>query len=272
MFWCGYKVHVSETCTDAEPSSTPADPDREVLPNIITNIATTDASVPDAAMTTPVHDSLARRGLLPDEHYVDSGYPSADLLVDSAARYGIALVTPLLADVSAQARAGAGFDAGAFGVDFDTQQVTCPQGRTSASWSPARQRGTDTIVVKFDTDTCRPCPVRTQCTTASRGGRQLTIRPRHIHQALQQARARQDTTAFKAKYALRAGVEGTIHQAVAVTDMRHARYRGLAKTHLEHVYSAVALNLIRLDAWFNGLPLDRTHTSHLARLELALAA
>lgn len=32
------------------------------------------------------------------------------------------------------------------------------------------------------------------------------------------------------------------------------------------------LNLIRLDAYFNGLPLDRTRTSHLARLELALAA
>jgi hypothetical protein len=67
-------------------------------------------------------------------------------------------------------------------------------------------------------------------------------------------------------------VEATIRQAVAVTDTRHARYRGLAKTHLEHIYSAVALNLIRLDAWFNGLPLDRTRTSHLARLELALAA
>ena len=58
----------------------------------------------------------------------------------------------------------------------------------------------------------------------------------------------------------------------AVTDLHHARYRGLAKTHLEHVYSAVALNLIRLDTWWNGHPLDRTRTSHLARLELRLAA
>jgi hypothetical protein len=54
--------------------------------------------------------------------------------------------------------------------------------------------------------------------------------------------------------------------------MRHARYRGLEKVHLQHVYAAVALNLIRLDAWWNGHPLDRTRTSHLARLELALAA
>jgi Transposase DDE domain len=150
--------------------------------------------------------------------------------------------------------------------------VTCPQGHTSASWSPTVQRGTETIVVKFDTDTSRGCPVRDHHTTATRRGRQLTIRPRHIHHALHQARTHQETKDFKTTYALRAGVEGTIRQAVAVTDTRHARYRGLAKTHLEHVNSAVALNLIRLDAWFNGLPLDRTRTSHLTRLELALAA
>jgi hypothetical protein len=267
LFWTGYKVHVSETCTDDSGPDTP-----QPLPNLITNIATTDAAVPDAALTTPIHESLARRGLLPEQHLVDSGYPSADLLVESADRYGITLVTPMLTDVSAQARAGAGFDAAAFQVDFDTRQVTCPQGRISASWSPAVQRGAQTIVVKFDTDTCRPCPVRDQCTTATRGGRQLTLRPRHIHHAVQQARTHQDTKAFKATYKLRAGVEGTIRQAIAVTDTRHARYRGLAKTHLEHVYSAVALNLIRLDAWFNDVPLDRTRTSHLARLELALAA
>ncbi|MFD3940153.1 hypothetical protein ACFWSF_24775 [Streptomyces sp. NPDC058611] len=47
---------------------------------------------------------------------------------------------------------------------------------------------------------------------------------------------------------------------------------GLQKTHLEHVFSAVALNLIRLDAWWNGHPLDRTRVSHLARLDLSLAA
>jgi IS5 family transposase len=269
LFWTGYKLHISETCTDAGDG---ARPEQEPLPNIITNVATTDASVADAAMTTPIHDSLARRGLLPDEHLVDAGYPSADLLVESADRYGITLVTPMLADASRQARAGAGFAAAAFDIDFDTKQATCPQGQVSASWSPARQRGTDTIVVKFDTDTCRPCPVREQCTTAKRGGRQLTIRPRHIHHAVTQARARQNTQQFKTTYKLRAGVEGTIRQAIAVTDTRHARYRGLDKTHLQHVYTAVALNLIRLDAWYNGVPLDRTRTSHLTQLELALAA
>jgi hypothetical protein len=35
---------------------------------------------------------------------------------------------------------------------------------------------------------------------------------------------------------------------------------------------AVALNLIRLNAYWCGEPLDRQGTSHLARLELGLAA
>ncbi|MFE2490052.1 transposase [Streptomyces mirabilis] len=63
------------------------------------------------------------------------------------------------------------------------------------------------------------------------------------------ARLQQSDDQWRAKYGTRAGIEGTIHQAVAVTGMRRARYLGLQKTHLEHVFSAVALNLIRLDAW-----------------------
>src|SRR6266571_1279778 len=37
-------------------------------------------------------------------------------------------------------------------------------------------------------------------------------------------------------------------------------------------YMACALNLLRLEAFWNGTPLDRRRTSHLARLELTLAA
>ena len=236
------------------------------------NVETTDATVPDNQMTAPIHARLAGRGLLPTEHYVDSGYPSAELLVSSLASFGIALVTPLLADTSPQARAGAGFDRAAFAIDFGTQQATCPQGHASSHWNPVTQRGTSTIVITFAKSTCGPCPARAQCTTSASGRRQLTVHPRDVHEAQLAARAAQDAKDFQSRYALRAGVEGTIRQGVAVTGMRQARYRGLARTRLEHTNAAVALNLIRLHAWWNGHPLDRTRTSHLARLELALAS
>ncbi|MFI7136181.1 IS1182 family transposase [Nonomuraea sp. NPDC050153] len=272
MFWNGYKLHISETChTPADTNGMNGDTSgtNMVPPNLITNIATTDATVPDNQMTGKIHQMLAARGLLPGEHYLDSGYPSAELLVDARTRFGIALITPVLLDHSSQARAAVGYDRSAFTIDWDAEQVICPQGRASSSWSRCTQRDTEAIVVKFSGEICRPCPVRSLCTSAKKGGRQLTIRSRPLQEALDQARVDQTSRDWQDKYKLRAGVEGTMRQAVAVTGVRRARYRGLAKVHLEHVFSAVALNLIRLDAWWNGNPLDRTRTSHLARLELA---
>jgi transposase len=274
LTWYGFKLHVSESCDAEAPAGPVEDVDRvsDDPPNLITNVSTTDASVPDVAMTEPIHAEMARRDVSPGEHYVDSGYPSADLLVSSLTDYGVRLVTPMLADTSPQARAGEGFDRTAFTVDWDAQSVTCPQGRTSTWWTPATQRGTEVIVVKYAREDCHACPVKAKCTTATRGGRQLTLRPRPVQQALDAARAEQSTKQWQARYALRAGVESTIAQATKVTDTRRARYRGLAKTSLDHNIKAVALNLIRLDAWWNGEALDPRRTNHLSRLELALAA
>jgi len=124
LTWYGYKLHVSESC-DAEPPAGPVDAADQVPhspPNLITNVATTDGSVPDTAMTEPIHHDLARRGLLPAEHYLDSGYPSADLLVSSLTDFGVRLITPMLADTSPQARAGEGFDRSGFTVDWNARR------------------------------------------------------------------------------------------------------------------------------------------------------
>lgn len=100
-------------------------------------------------------------------------------------------------------------------------------GIRNASWAPAVQRGTDVVVVKFAGEAYQPCPVKARCTTATRGGRQLTLRPRPVQEALDQARAGQSTTGWQRRYARRAGVESTIAQAVKVTNARRTRYRGL---------------------------------------------
>lgn len=77
---------------------------------------------------------------------------------------------------------------------------------------------------------------------------QLAIREPQLGALLERVRAEQPTDEWKDRYAARAGIEGTIHQAVAVSGMRRTRYRGRAKTHLGHVLTAAAANLIRLDA------------------------
>jgi transposase len=48
--------------------------------------------------------------------------------------------------------------------------------------------------------------------------------------------------------------------------MRRTRYRGLDKTHLQHVAIATAINVDRLVAWFNGRPLAPTRLSRFAAL------
>jgi hypothetical protein len=224
--------------------------------------------VTDNQMTGAIHDELAGKTLVPGRHYLDSGYLSAALVVSEAARHGIALIGQLLADTSAQARAGNGYARADFTVDYDIKTVTCPQGKTSASWTPCAQRGKDAVVATFSAS---DCPAPSLCTTSGKKRRQLTVLPRDLAEAQAAARAAERTIPFQADYARRAGVEGTMHQA-ASHGARRARYRGLPKTRLDHVYMACALNLIRLHAYWTGTPLDRRRTSHLARLELSLAA
>jgi len=285
-YWLGYKLHITETCDDAPPCScrppgAPGQPApagaREhardcahlVFPNLVTNVATTDATVTDNQMTAVIHDDLAARNLAPGRHYTDSGYLSAALVVTELARHGIALIGPLLADTSPQARAGRGYARADFTIDYDTRTVTCPQGKTAATWTPCTQRGQDAAVATFAASDCGPCPARTLCTKSRR--RQISLLPRDLAQAQAAARAGQHTLPFQADYARRSGVEGAMHQA-ASHGARRARYRGLPKTRLDHSYMACALNLLRLEAYWTGTPLDRQRTSHLARLELRLAA
>lgn len=62
--WSGYKVHLSETC---QPHA----------PHLITHVHTTPAPVTDVAVLEDIHTALAERGLLPEEHLVDTGYVDA---------------------------------------------------------------------------------------------------------------------------------------------------------------------------------------------------
>ena len=281
-FWLGYKLHVTETCDDEPRCGCPGDGgtgrhghDEDcaapAFPNLITHVATTGATVTDNQVTSVIHDELAGKTLAPGRHYLDSGYLSAALVVSEAARHGIALIGPLLGDTSAQARAGHGYARADFAVDYDTKTVTCPQGKRSVSWTPCTQHGKDAIVATFSAADCGPCPARGLCTTSGRKRRQVSVPPRGLAAAQAAARAAEKTIPFQADYARRAGVEGTMHQAVS-HGARRARYRGLPKTRLDHVYMACALNLLRLHAYWTGTPLDRRRTSHLARLELSLAA
>ena len=252
--WTGYKVHLTETCAP-------------YAPHLITHVETTSASMTDVTLMAPIHEALAAKALLPSTHLVDAGYFDATLLVSSPQEHQVDLVGPVRTDVSWQARAGQGYEISAFTVDWEAQTVTCPAGHTSVTWHPRHDRwGNAVIHVDFHQRHCHPCPHRPLCTRAKREPRELTLKPRAEHEALLAARERQTTAAWQAQYAVRAGIEGTLSQGIRALGLRRARYIGLAKTHLQHLATAAAMNLVRVDAWLSGIPLARTRTSRFAAL------
>jgi len=247
--WCGYKVHLTETCE--------AD-----LPELVVQVKTTLAPRPDVKDTLAVQQELAQRQLLPQDHLLDGGYLESEVLVKHPA--GVRIIGPVPPDTSWQARAGNGFDVPHFQIDWATHSVTCPQGHQSRSWRERPEREGQ-IQVTFATAVCQACPVRPDCTKGRR--RDLQLQPQALMEALQRQRAVQQTAAFRQAYALRSGIEATISQAARCLPLRQSRYWGMPKVHLQEVVTATALNCLRLYAYGNGVPRGITWLSHLARLK-----
>jgi transposase len=255
--WTGYKVHVTETCDAAQP-------------HLITQVATTLASEADIEQLAPIQEDLTAKGLAPAQHLVDAGYVRGRNLVHSHDQHGIDLIGPIAEDHQWQAKAGNGFDVSHFQIDWGAQVVTCPRGKRSVRWCETETARAQTMIgVAFAATDCTPCPVRAQCTRAKALPRSLTLQPRAEHEAIQAARQRQQTDGFAADYARRAGIEGTLSQGVRAYGLRTARYRGLAKTHLQHVATAAAINVQRVTDWLDDQPRATTRHSHLARLAAA---
>jgi len=261
--WVGYKVHVTETCDEG-------------LPPLITNVETTPGPAADGAVTPVIHAHLKDKDLLPCVHIVDTGFLDASLLTESRRDYDVDLCGPARGDSHWQARAGEGFDAQHVQIDWEREQATCPEGHTSASWTPALdKRKNEVIKIKFSTKDCAACPCQAQWTRSTKTypRRTVTIRRREAYLALQAARQREKTEDFAEEYARRAGIEGTLSRGIRTCDLRRTRYIGLARVHLGHVLTAVAINALRLGEWFADVPHATTRRSPFTRLMAdALAA
>ena len=77
-------------------------------------------------------------------------------------------------------------------------------------------------------------------------GRHLTLLPRAQQEIQTRVRAEQEGEQWRTRFALRAGCEATVSETVHAHGLRHCRYRGLAKTHVQHVLTAAGANIIRL--------------------------
>jgi len=234
-----------------------------MCPQLIVQVQTTVAPIPDAEMTAIIQEELVKAALKPEEQIADTGYVDADLL-SSSSKLGIKLVGPTMPDSSWQAKADKGFDLAHFSIEWTAQQATCPQGQTSTRFSQAGTR----MEIVFATEVCAACPVRQDCTHSQTTGRVLHVRPQAAHEALQAQRHAEQTLEFRQQYALRSGIEGTLSQAVRGMGIRRSRYDGLARTHVQHVLTAVTINLVRIDAVLTQTPRGTTRQSNFMRLVL----
>jgi transposase len=237
MHWVGYKLHLTETC----------DADR---PDLITQVVTTPATTHDSLLGPTLQQDLAARDLAPGTHLLDSGYVAADLLVSARQEHDIDVVGPVVGSFSRQRIAGQGYDLQTCVIDWEAEQAQCPEGHTSVKWTPGLNVSGDPVMrIRFDLATCRACPARSACTWAKKGPRQLTVRPRAYHEAIQTTRERIETREFKLAYALRAGVESCVSQGTRRFDMRQSRYIDQQRTHVQQILVAMAMNLVRVVAW-----------------------
>jgi transposase len=255
--WTGYKVHLTETCD-------------EDAPHLITDVLTTVATVPDTEAIPYIHEALEKADRLPDEHVVDEGYTAAHHFVESSKRQ-VQLVGPISANTSWQHTAGKGFDHTGFAVDWDKHEVRCPAGTISRRWYPQLNAfGTWYVRVDFATPDCQACALKAQC-TRSKTARSINLHPREEYEAMLALREQQKSADFRKRYAVRAGIEGTLSQGVRDHGLRTARYIGETKTRLQHLLVAAAMNFCRVFDWLTGIPFAKTRRSHFARLRPATA-
>lgn len=252
--WVGYKTHLTETCEEDQP-------------HLVIHVATRPAPETDQEVLPTIYADLDAKELLPGEHLLDQGYMDVRQVVAAQSDYGVETIGIPMPDSSWQAKAGQGFAASQFTVHWDHRTVTCPIQHTSPPWRESKDaQGAPVFRVQFALKDCAMCLKRGLCTQSQAGGRCLTLRPPAEYEALLRLRQQVQTEEFQAKYRKRAGIEGTLSLAVRVEDIRHARYLGLAKAHLQQIATAAAIDLARVSAWFSHAHRATTRTSPLAAL------
>jgi transposase len=137
----------------------------------------------------------------------------------------------------------------------------------SVTWRAGRdESGAARIQSIFSRTDCGACSARALCTPSKDARRSIYFHPRPQYEALNAARTRMHDPAWKRRYHVRAGIEGTLSQGVRAFGMRRSRYIGLAKTGLQQVCTAAAMNVSRIVNWLDKKPRAETRVTRFAAL------
>jgi len=193
---------------------------------------------------------------------VDPAYVDAALLVGSRRDHGVSLEGPVWGIARRRTEAEQAYEQRHFGIDWERERVTCPQGKTSVTWRAGLdEAGAPRICAVFSRTDCGACATRVLCTSSKEARRSVYFHPRPEYEALNAARDRMHDPVWKERYGIRAGIEGTLSQGVRAFGMRRSRYIGLAKTGLQQACTAAAMNVSRIVNWIDQKPRAKTRVT-----------
>jgi len=208
----GYQVQLSETCH----------PENEV--QLITCAIPQTAVEPDSDAVEPVLDALEQTALLPEALIADTLYCS-DANVQKAEKRGVELVGPVSG--SEKANEDASYERltiDDFDIDEQSEQIRCcPAGhRPESSLYDEQTEKTTTVMPE---SACGRCEFYEQCPVAKRNG-QYRLEHTAKQRRLAARRREQDTEAFRHRYKIRGGIEGTNSGLKRKTGLGQLRVRG----------------------------------------------
>jgi IS5 family transposase len=197
---------------------------RDLESGLIPVVGITPANVPEARVTDSIEADLASQELTVGEWHIDRAYLASRMVKERSAEVEISCKAWAV-------RSGAYFAKRAFHLDWERQEIRCPNNVTL----PFEVGG----LVQFPAASCGVCPLRERCTRSAHG-RSVSIHP--DEQLLEELRERQLTPQGRAKLRERTAVEhGLAHVGYWQGD--RARYRGVQKNLLDLRRVAVVHNL-----------------------------
>ena len=184
----------------------------------------TPANLPEASVTDDLIGVLKGQSVSLLQLHIDRAYLASNLVKERSEDLSIVCKAwPV--------RNGKRFTKHAFTLDWQGQQIHCPNG-VSLPFEAGQ-------VVRFPAETCANCPLQQQCTTSQRG-RSVSIHP--DEQLFAELRQRQATPAGRAQLRQRVQVEHSLAQ-VSQWQGNRARYRTQRKNLFDLRRIAVVHNL-----------------------------
>lgn len=234
----GDKAVITETC----------DPDNKV--QFITDVDVVKITTPDSQLQSELLDRLVDHGFKPDTQYEDAGFVTGETIL-AAREKGVELEGPVAGrsqSFDKFEQPDRSLDAADFDVQVDPDDgellvVACPNQQVARDQQ--RSDKTGDLLVHFDADECRTCPLAARC-PVDVGKRVATFRVSEAQYVGARRHHRyMEDEGYRKMCAVRAGVEATVSELTRVHGARKSRHRKAARTNLQILFAATACNVKR---------------------------